>query len=399
MAELLGVVSSGMAVVSLAIQAAESIEKLKSFYSLIQSAPEDILFAIDELETLSMVFEEVDRSMQQQLFLDPRVKVTVLRSFRLCRSSGDGLKSLVDGLHAEVMKRKRRGSFKVALKAEKIKDFVKKLENTKGMMILANQMYYQAVQNQKWESLERDMDELKASHRQHHNEVVEIQSVVTQRRLNAKRAVGQLEGGEVEEETEETSDAETTTIRTFQTRTADSTIWKPRDYFLAVCEMRMERVVKKWTYIIHTLESSMNQYIEGHPSTVSRHSGAAEERAGGDEKAIDWILKTRGLLRRIYGDISDTNDAWISFRINGIETCYGAHEVTISYNTRRSLQTIKELFQELQENEKRVASLNTCCLGFLKALEFRLILEGKEETDSNCDGSGFAAGRHEQSTT
>ena len=135
MGELIGVVSSGVAVVSLAIQVAESIEKLKSFYSLIQSAPEDILFAMDEFETLSMVFEEVDRSMQQQLFLDPRVKVAVLRSLRLCRSSGDGLKRLVDGLQAEVMKRKIRRSFKAALKTEKIKDFVKQLENTKGIII------------------------------------------------------------------------------------------------------------------------------------------------------------------------------------------------------------------------------------------------------------------------
>jgi hypothetical protein len=249
MAELLGVVSNGMAVVSIAIQVAESIEKLKSFYSLIQSAPEDILFAIEELETLSMVFEEVDRSMQQQLFLDPRVKVTVLRSLRLCRSSGDGLKSLVNGLHAEVMKRKRRGSFKVALKAEKIKDFVKKLENTKGMMILANQIYYQAVQNQKWESLERNMDELKASHRQHHNEVVEIQPVVTQRRLNAKRAVGQL-GGEIEEETEETSDA--------------------RYYWLTLFENRMEQVVKKWAWLMPKLESGVNQYVSGQSPEVPR---------------------------------------------------------------------------------------------------------------------------------
>ena len=59
-------------------------------------------------------------------------------------------------------------------------------------------MYYQAVQNQKWESLERDIGELKASHRQDHNEVVRIQSFVTHRRLNAKRAIGELEDREIE---------------------------------------------------------------------------------------------------------------------------------------------------------------------------------------------------------
>jgi hypothetical protein len=62
MAETLGVVSSGMAVVSLAIQLAENIKKLKDFCQAVREAPDNLLRVIDELETLSSVLEGVDRS-------------------------------------------------------------------------------------------------------------------------------------------------------------------------------------------------------------------------------------------------------------------------------------------------------------------------------------------------
>lgn len=118
MAEILGTVTSGFAVVSLAIQVAETIHKLKTFHSLMQSAPADILFAIEELETLSMVLEDVDRSMQEQLFLDPRVKGAVMKSWRLCKVTVDGLVSLVGSLEEGLGKGKRKmsGSLRVAMK-------------------------------------------------------------------------------------------------------------------------------------------------------------------------------------------------------------------------------------------------------------------------------------------
>jgi hypothetical protein len=70
----------------------------------------------------------------------------------------------------------------------------------------------------------------------------------------------------------ETSDAETTSIRTFQfqTHTADSTIWEAREYYLAVFETRAELVVKHWAYLIHKLESGINQYVSSQSPEVPR---------------------------------------------------------------------------------------------------------------------------------
>lgn len=111
-------------------------------------APEEILIAIDELETLSLVLEDVDHSMQEQLLLEPRVKAVVLRSYRLCRNSGEDLESLVVDLGEGMTKGMKRGKLKAALKKDKMDLFRKRLESAKPTMHLANQVYYQAIQKQ-----------------------------------------------------------------------------------------------------------------------------------------------------------------------------------------------------------------------------------------------------------
>ncbi|KAG4430425.1 hypothetical protein IFR05_014095 [Cadophora sp. M221] len=184
MAEILGTVASGFAVVSLAIQVAETIHKLKTFHSLMQSAPADIIFAIEELEALSIVLKDVDHSMQEQLFLDPRVKGAVMRSWRLCKVAVDGLASIVVSLEEGLGKGKGkiRGSFRVAMKKGEMDDFRRKIESAKATMQLANQIYYHATQNQRWESLERDVLTLRRSQEQTHGiierEVVQIRTLV-----------------------------------------------------------------------------------------------------------------------------------------------------------------------------------------------------------------------------
>jgi hypothetical protein len=157
MAEVLGVVASGMSVVSLAIQVAESINKLKAFYSLVQSAPTDIILLLDELETLSLILEDVDSSIRDELLLNPRVKVAVMRSYRLCRSSGEALARLAAELELGINTGKKRGTLKAAMKKDKIDELEKRLESAKATMMLANQCYNQAIQQQNWESYERDM--------------------------------------------------------------------------------------------------------------------------------------------------------------------------------------------------------------------------------------------------
>jgi hypothetical protein len=44
---------------------------------------------------------------------------------------------------------------------------------------------------------------------------------------------------------------------------ANIPIWRPRDYWLKVFEIRIEQVRKEWKYLIHKVELSVNQYVRG----------------------------------------------------------------------------------------------------------------------------------------
>ncbi|KAH6669557.1 hypothetical protein B0J14DRAFT_432565, partial [Halenospora varia] len=141
MTETLGVAASGMAVISLAMQVAQSLKKLKDFCSLIASAPTEILLALDEIEALSLILEDIDNSMQESLFSDARTKLVLLRSYKLCRSSGETLKVLVEEMDEALQKGRKRGGLKYAMKQSVLDSVRRRLESTKGMLILANQVF------------------------------------------------------------------------------------------------------------------------------------------------------------------------------------------------------------------------------------------------------------------
>jgi hypothetical protein len=44
---------------------------------------------------------------------------------------------------------------------------------------------------------------------------------------------------------------------------ANIPIWRPRDYWLKLFEIRIEQVRKEWEYLIYKLELSVNQYVRG----------------------------------------------------------------------------------------------------------------------------------------
>ena len=83
-----------------------------------QSAPADILFAIEDLETLSLILEDVDKSVQEQVLLNPRAKLGVLRSWMLCKTATQGLVALVEKLEGNLggARGKMRAKVGVAMK-------------------------------------------------------------------------------------------------------------------------------------------------------------------------------------------------------------------------------------------------------------------------------------------
>lgn len=148
MAEVLGIVAGGLGIVSVAIQVADSIKKLRDFCDLIKEAPADVRLTLDELEALSDVLQDIEHSIRDSSKQSNGFQAAVLRSLRLCQSVSDSLKFLAQEIQNDLANKKRWASLKAALKNDKIVKLRRRLEGMKTTLMLANQCYYAWVLNQ-----------------------------------------------------------------------------------------------------------------------------------------------------------------------------------------------------------------------------------------------------------
>jgi hypothetical protein len=107
-----------------------------------------------------------------------------------------------------------------------------------------------------------------------------------------------------------------------------------------------------------------------HPFTLSHRSVIAQERTAKMKEAFDWALQTIDLLRRLDGVLSETVEAWKSFSSPDKDINYfrNTNAAAISLNARRSLYAIEAIFQQLQENQRKMVLLNKCCSNFSRAV-------------------------------
>lgn len=132
MAEL-GVIASGMGVASLAMQIGQSIMKLKSFVSAVKEAPEDIRYMIEKLESLSLVFEDL------QIDEGPHSSASMTKCLHLCRRSADKLRTIVKDLEDEIDRRRLLGGVKSVLRKNTLEKLKDRLEDAQNMLMLSNQ--------------------------------------------------------------------------------------------------------------------------------------------------------------------------------------------------------------------------------------------------------------------
>ena len=143
MAELLGVVASGISIVTIAAQISSSVIKLKSYYDELNEAPEEIRSLIERVEILSMLLTQIrDDQGGNSLPSGTLDASSASRCLENCLTGADRLKELVDDLGAEValskgLKKKWIG-FKVLLRKTKIDKFKNRLE---GAIVLLNLSY------------------------------------------------------------------------------------------------------------------------------------------------------------------------------------------------------------------------------------------------------------------
>jgi len=146
MAEIVGLVASGISIATLAVQIANSLAKLKSYWNDIIEAPEDITLLIEELDGLYHSLADIDKHQHRNPISSTVSKVTsISRCLELCRQAASQLEELTDKLSADINTqhrlKKRWASAKVVFKKDKIKKYKSRLKSAIRLLSISYQCY------------------------------------------------------------------------------------------------------------------------------------------------------------------------------------------------------------------------------------------------------------------
>lgn len=152
MAEVVGLV---VGVVSLGVQLAESVQKVKRFYSTVKDAPERLTDIIDEIESLSDILTEMEGDHTAYTTeLGPKMQHCVAT----CRRAVDKFSTYADSLESRMRRHSRLGSVKFAMKSESIEGVISRLESSKSNLVLAYMLYREAVADKRALQMQQQME-------------------------------------------------------------------------------------------------------------------------------------------------------------------------------------------------------------------------------------------------
>lgn len=153
MAEVLGVVASGIAVVDAAGQIGSGIMKLKKLWSEVKDVPETINSLMQQLELLTVVIGEMETIQQSSVgdamrpFNSQGMQLSMMR----CREAMDTLDHLVSKLamhvDSEQRSKRARAKLKVALSKDNLAQCHDRLKDTVQLLQFAQGCYQMYVRS------------------------------------------------------------------------------------------------------------------------------------------------------------------------------------------------------------------------------------------------------------
>ncbi len=146
MAEVIGVMASGIAIAQLAGSIASSIIKLKGFWSQMDGAPAEINHLLRQLESFNLILQQMQHDQLEQGIPDLSARnLCVRRSLELCEECATELSTLVNYLDAKLRGkkgiRKKIGSANVVLNKEDIRSLERRLNSAAQMLLLSYQFH------------------------------------------------------------------------------------------------------------------------------------------------------------------------------------------------------------------------------------------------------------------
>lgn len=138
MAEVLGLVSAGAGIASLAVQLGEVAIKARRLYPAMKEAPETLQHLAFEMETFSLVLHEVARQGQSYDSGDADILV---RCVLMCEQSVTKIKANIDKLDSLIHRHSHLGKLRAAVEDKELSKVCVELERAKTSLGIALQLY------------------------------------------------------------------------------------------------------------------------------------------------------------------------------------------------------------------------------------------------------------------
>jgi hypothetical protein len=146
MAEVVGIVASSISIGELVAQIGSGVLRLKGYWGAVKEAPERIFDLLEEIDDLNSILADVEddqlRNPISSLLLDNTSESKCLLH---CQRAADRLKELAAALgtdlNASSQLNKKWAATKVILKKDKIERYIRKLERSARLLVLAHQCY------------------------------------------------------------------------------------------------------------------------------------------------------------------------------------------------------------------------------------------------------------------
>lgn len=148
MAEVLGLVSSVIAVAELAGRVASSAATLKRLWDEVKDVPEEVNALTEQLELLHPFLAEMEIELLQASDTTRNFNAAK-RALDYCRRAGSDLESLVEDMQQQIFTtrglKKKIAKVKVALKKDQIHDYKRRLSSILHLLSLSQQSYLMYV--------------------------------------------------------------------------------------------------------------------------------------------------------------------------------------------------------------------------------------------------------------
>lgn len=157
MTEALGVAAGAFGIVSLSIQLAESVQKVKCFYEKVKNAPPELADLIEEIEEMSDLVKDLEHENQSTGFV---VSSSLRKCIKSSRKAVEYFEMFAVALQNRTTKSRIRGGLKFALTQNDIGSMLNRLERSKSLLTLAYIQYQQAINQQQQDATRKIIEGL-----------------------------------------------------------------------------------------------------------------------------------------------------------------------------------------------------------------------------------------------